>query len=60
MYISVRARFLKAIIDGEMVTAIESSFNVDLGRRGLLNDNLKSLSVSPTNCEFIEVKYLSL
>lgn len=60
MYISIRGRFLKAIIDGEMVTAIQSSFNVDVGRRGLLNDNPQSSSVSLTSCEFIEVKYLSL
>lgn len=56
MHISIRGRFLKAFIDGEMVSAIESSFNVDVGRRGVLNDNLKPLL---TNCEFIEVKYLS-
>lgn len=52
MHISIRGRFLKAFIDGEMVSAIESSFNVDVGRRGVLNDNLKPLL---TNCEFIEV-----
>lgn len=43
MHISIRGRFLKAFIDGEMVSAIESSFNVDVGRRGVLNDELKPL-----------------
>lgn len=56
MHISIRGRFLKAFIDGEMVSTIESSFSVDVGRRGVLNDELKPLL---TNCEFIEVKYLS-